>query len=81
MEDPEEHAPPPLDAPKSPPEPDEQGRQRAADAVRTMHPPAYLARFFVLGLESATADTSRGAGDGCPMYFVNFWALGWSHDP
>ena len=26
----------------------------------------------------AKADTSAGAGDGCPMYFVNSWALGWS---
>ena len=27
----------------------------------------------------AKADTSAGAGDGCPMYFVNSqaWALGW----
>ena len=29
----------------------------------------------------AKADTSAGAGDGCPMYFVNSWALGWSRDP
>ena len=29
----------------------------------------------------ANADTSAGAGDGCPMYFVNSWALGWSRDP
>ena len=28
----------------------------------------------------ARADTSAGAGDGCPMYFVNSWALGWSRD-
>ena len=28
----------------------------------------------------ARADTSPGAGDGCPMYFVNSWALGWSRD-
>jgi hypothetical protein len=28
----------------------------------------------------ARADSSRGAGDGCPMYFVNAWALGWSRD-
>ena len=28
----------------------------------------------------ASADSSRGAGDGCPMYFVNSWALGWSRD-
>ena len=27
------------------------------------------------------ADSRAGAGDGCPMYFVNFWALGWSRDP
>ena len=29
----------------------------------------------------AKADTSAGAADGCPMYFVNSWALGWSRDP
>ena len=29
----------------------------------------------------ASADTSPRAGDGCPMYFVNSWALGWSRDP
>ena len=23
---------------------------------------------------------SRDAGDGCPMYFVNSWTLGWSGD-
>ena len=28
----------------------------------------------------ARADSSRNAGDGCPMYFVNSWALGWSRD-
>jgi len=28
----------------------------------------------------ARADSSRGGGDGCPMYFVNAWALGWSRD-
>ena len=28
----------------------------------------------------ASADTSAGAGDGCLMYFVNSWALGWSQD-
>ena len=27
------------------------------------------------------ADSSRGAGDGCPMQVVNSWALGWSSDP
>ena len=80
MEDSEQHAPLPLDAPKSLPEPDEQGRHRAADAVRTMHPPDFQARLFVQGLASAKADTSPWAGDGCPMYFVNSWALGWSSD-
>ncbi len=25
----------------------------------------------------ARADTRPGAGDGCPMYFVNGWTLGW----
>ena len=29
----------------------------------------------------ASADSNRGAGDGCPMYFMNSWALGWSSDP
>ena len=28
----------------------------------------------------ARADTRPGAGDGCSMYFVNAWALGWSRD-
>ena len=28
----------------------------------------------------ATATTSPAAGDGCPMYFVNSWAQGWSND-
>ena len=28
----------------------------------------------------AIADSSRGAGVGCPMYFVNSWALAWSRD-
>ena len=40
-EDPEEHAPLPLDSLESPPEPYKQGRQRAAAAVRTMHPPLF----------------------------------------
>ena len=40
MEDPEEHAPPPLDALESPPEPDDRRGQRAA----VMHPPDFLAR-------------------------------------
>ena len=76
MEDPEEHAPPPLDAPESPPEPDEQGRHRAAAAVRTMHPPNFLARISAPRLMSAEVDTSIGAGDDCPMYFVKSWAPG-----
>ena len=29
----------------------------------------------------ASTDSSRGVGDGCPMYFVNSSALGWSCDP
>ena len=29
----------------------------------------------------AKADTSPGGGDGCPLYLVNSWALGWSRDP
>lgn len=45
MEDPCEHAPSPLDDLESPPEPDGQGRQRAAAAVRQMHPPAFLEKF------------------------------------
>ena len=28
----------------------------------------------------AISDTSPEAGDGCPMYFVNSCALGWSSD-
>ena len=28
----------------------------------------------------AKADTYPGAGDGCPMFFINSWALGWSRD-
>jgi hypothetical protein len=26
------------------------------------------------------ADSRAGAADGCPMYFVNSWVLGWSSD-
>ena len=29
----------------------------------------------------ANADSSKGAGDSCPMYLVNSRALGWSSDP
>ncbi len=28
----------------------------------------------------ARADSAPGAADGCPMYFVNSWAMGWSRD-
>ena len=28
----------------------------------------------------AWADTRPGAGDGCSMFYVNAWALGWSRD-
>lgn len=28
----------------------------------------------------AYADSSRGAGDGCPLWYVNSWALGWSRE-
>ena len=28
----------------------------------------------------ASADLSRGAGDSCPLFFVNSWVLGWSRD-
>ena len=27
-----------------------------------------------------TGDRRLGAGDGCKMWFVNSWALGWSRD-
>ena len=49
---------PPLDAPESPQEPDEQGRQRAAAAVRTMHPPAFLARISAPITQKTSAITS-----------------------
>ena len=29
----------------------------------------------------ARADSSAGAADGSPIFFVNSWALGWSRDP
>ena len=58
MDDPEEHVPRPLDAPECPPEPDEQGRQRAAAAVRTMHPPAFLARISAPITQKTSAITS-----------------------
>ena len=80
MQVPEEHAPSPLDAQESSPEPDEQGRQRAAAAVRTMLPPNFLGRISAPRLMSAEADTGTEAWDSgcCPMYFVYSWALGWS---
>ncbi len=28
--------------------------------------------------EGAPGDRSEGSGDGCRMWFVNSWALGWS---
>ena len=28
----------------------------------------------------APGDRRPGSGDGCRMWFVNSWALGWSHD-
>ena len=28
-----------------------------------------------------STDSSRGARDDCPMYFMNSWVLGWSIDP
>ena len=31
-------------------------------------------------LEGAPGDRRPGAGDGCRMWFVNSWALGWSRD-
>ena len=49
----EENAPPPLDALESPPEPDEQGMQRAA----AMHPPYFLARISASGLETVVPYT------------------------
>ena len=30
--------------------------------------------------EGAPGDSRPGAGDGCRMWFVNSWALGWSRD-
>lgn len=30
--------------------------------------------------EGAYADSSPGAGDGCPLWYVNSWALGWSRE-
>ena len=30
--------------------------------------------------EGAPGDRRPGAGDGCRMWFVNSWALGWSRD-
>ena len=30
--------------------------------------------------KSAPGDRRPGAGDGCRMWFVNSWALGWSRD-
>ena len=75
---PEEHAPPPLESFRRPgksPEPDEQGRQRAAAAVRTIHPPNFLARISAPGLVSAEADASAGAGDGsCTLSISGRWA-------
>ena len=44
MEDPTRHASPPSEAPERSPEPVEEGRQRSAAAVQTMHPPSFLAR-------------------------------------
>ena len=59
MDDPEEHVPPPLDALESPPESNEQVRQRAAAAVRTQctHP-IFLARIPAPGLVSADTGVS-----------------------
>ena len=28
----------------------------------------------------ALADRTPGAGDGCPVWYVNSWALGWSRE-
>ena len=33
-----------------------------------------------IAFKSAPGDRRPGAGDGCPMWFVNSWALGWSRD-
>ena len=38
------------------------------------------AGFGANGHDVELLGTSPGAGDGCPMYFVNSWALGWSRD-
>ena len=66
MEEPEDHAPPPLAAPESPPEPDEYGSRRAAAEVRTMHPPAFLARISA----PITQKTSAIISDVRGLYFV-----------
>jgi hypothetical protein len=29
---------------------------------------------------NALADRTPGAGDGCPVWYVNSWALGWSRE-
>ena len=38
--------------------------------------PHYLRHHFL----GATGDRRPGSGDGCRMWFVNSWALGWSRD-
>ena len=58
MEDPERHASLPSEAPERSPEPVEEGRQRAAAAVRTRHPPApsFLARISASLTQEKTSD-------------------------
>ena len=30
--------------------------------------------------DRAYGDRGKGAGDGCPLWYVNSWAMGWSRD-
>ena len=66
-QDPEEHSPPPLDAPESPLGPDDQGRQGAVAAVRPMNPSAFLARISA----TVTQNTSAIISDVRRLYVVS----------
>ena len=55
------------------------GLSRPAVAVALATAPTATTTTSLLVL--ASADSSTGAGDCFPMYFVNSWALGWSRDP
>ena len=37
----------------------------------------FLSRFPCAG---AYGDRTKGGGDGCPLWYVNSWAMGWSRD-